>query len=113
MSKYGLAKTATYIRIASNRASVFGKRNGCSGKQTFNCIYGNICFWVDNEKAREYTTYPINRGDNGLSESEKGMIFYHSFLSIHSVDFFSDPINTKSINKLTSAESLNVVEESS
>jgi len=97
LCKYGLAQTARYICNAAKHAKFVGLEKGYDSRRSFNLIYSNLNFWVDDERARSYTAKPFNRKTEVLCEPPTAIVFSHSFLDIHGIDYFKDPVSTRSI----------------
>ncbi len=92
LSKYGLAQTARYIFNSVRYANDTGTRKSLSKNHTFNLICGNMNFWVDADRARDFKAPPFFRGSTYLCEPESAIAFSHSFLELHGIDYFKDPI---------------------
>ncbi|UZE97623.1 hypothetical protein [Alkalimarinus alittae] len=97
LNRYGLAQTARYIYNAVKRAHTYGLEKNFDRTRSFNLIYGNLNFWIDDERARTWNAPPFNRGEQVLTEPKSSIIFSHSFLEPHGLDFFCSPINVITI----------------
>lgn len=103
LRKYGLAQTSRYIYNAVKRSQNYGLEQGLDRNRTFNLIYKNLCFWVDDDRAREWAAPPFNRDGGALSEPTKAIVFSHSFLDLYGIDYFKDPVSLISMRKVLTA----------
>jgi len=92
LSKYGLAQTARYIYNSVKYAHTTCLEKNYDSRRSFNLIYGNLNFWIDDERARTWNAPAFNRGAEVLCEPQSSIAFSHSFLDIHGIDYFKDPI---------------------
>lgn len=100
LNRYGLAQTACYIYHAVKRAQNKGKEERKTGRESFNKIYGFLCFWLDDPRARDYNAPPFNRGTTVLPEPRTAIVFSHTFLEWYGVNYFSTPINMQALPSL-------------
>jgi len=92
LTRYGLAQTARYIYTAVKQSHTYGLEQGYDRKRTFNLIYGKLNFLIDDERVRTWNLKPFNRSNSVLSEPQETIIFSHSFLEPHGIDFLTCPI---------------------
>jgi hypothetical protein len=92
LRKYGLAQTARYILNAVRFASRCAVEQRLSGREAFNRIYGSLNFWIDDDRARDYTASPFTRKVGVFEETKSVIVFSSSFLELHDIDYFKDPI---------------------
>ena len=95
LTRYGLAQTARYIYNAVKLSHSYGLEQGYDRKRTFNLIYGNLNFLIDDERVRTWNLKPFNRSERVLSEPLETIVFSHSFLEPHGIDFLTSPIIAK------------------
>lgn len=98
LKKYGLAQSATYIKFSVTKAHNFGKENNFNGRHSFNLIYNNLNFWLDDERARTYNALPSTRTIEVLAEPRSAIVFSNSFFGNNDIDYFSDCIGKNSIS---------------
>jgi len=98
LNRYGLAQTARYIYNSTKNAHTYALENEISGVRAFNSINGGINFWMDDERCRSWHAPPFSRGNEVLLEPSYTIVFTHSFLQNHGVDYFTLPINLKSFS---------------
>lgn len=100
LRKYGLAQTARYIYNAVKRSQNYALEKGYDRRRAFNLVRGNLDFWIDDIRTKDWSTPPFNRGSDILCETKKTIVFSHSFLEAHDVDYFTAPINLKELATL-------------
>mgnify|MGYP000459916675 CR=1 FL=1 len=104
LTRYGLAQTARYIYNAVKLSHSYGLEQGYDRKRTFNLIYGKLNFLIDDERVRTWNLKPFNRSESVLSEPLETIIFSHSFLEPHGIDFLTSPIIVKQLENIPSLE---------
>jgi len=98
LNRFGLAQTARYIYNSTKNAHTYALENDISGTRAFNSINGSINFWMDDERCRSWHAPPFSRGSDVLVEPNYTIVFTHSFLQNHGIDYFTLPINLKSFS---------------
>ncbi len=102
LNRYGLAQTARYVCKAVRRAASYASENNYNRYRAFTLIYGNLNFWIDDPRARNYNAPPFNRTENLLSEPISVSVFSRFFLERNEISYFSDPISMRSLVKQAS-----------
>ena len=97
LNRFGLAQTSRYVCNSVRRAKTVASETGASPRKAFNFIYGNLNFWLDDERARTYNAPPFLRMDGVLSEPILVTIFAHVFLEANGINYFRDPISISSM----------------
>jgi len=105
LSRYGLAQTARYICNAVRRAATYAAENGHNRYRAFSFIYGNLNFWIDDPRARNYNAPPFNRTEYLLCEPKSVTAFSRFFLERNGISYFSDPISMCSLVDQANIES--------
>lgn len=96
LTRYGLALTARYIYNAVWNARKYSSEKGFDRHRAFTFIYGNLNFWIEDPRAREYSAPPFSRTEQVLSEPSNVSIFAQYFMEPNSVNYFTDPVSLAS-----------------
>lgn len=93
LKRFGLAQTCRYILNSVRRAHNKAAEKGYAKYRAFNLIYGNLCFWLDDERARTYNAPPFGRDEKVLAEPESASFFMDFFLEDYEIRYFTDPVS--------------------
>ena len=98
LKRYGLAQTARYIYNAVWNARKYSSEQSYNKYRAFTFIYGNLNFWVEDERAQAYNAQPFVRTDKLLSEPASASVFSRFFLEPHGINYFSDTVSIDSLS---------------
>lgn len=98
LSRFGLAQTSRYLCNSVRRAHTQMAEIRDQGNAV-GFICGNLSFWIEDERAREYVAHPFRRGDSVLSEPLPVAVFSNYFLEPNRINYLTTPIGSLNLNR--------------